>query len=840
MSDSTLPKTNNRNVRIGTASWMLSVVIHGLAYGALLFLASREVAESSLSPSAEVGGSVDRDKAVTQSAAQSGAAERSEVEVSRRQVGQLVAMRNQLQQIRDVTEKKLGQRSETLAENAPRDIQNALQQVDRAQSAVRKAQAEAVDAQAKASAARSKTQQTEGKNAPEVDKAQQEGATAQSRALAAQEQAVAAQQAAARNTQLSGEPFAPVKTALEEASRKQKEAQDAQKKAAEALARLEERSTMESEAHGKAQQARQKFEAVEKKSQQAATQAESAKGVQEASQKAFEDMQRRADDSARKADELRRAAEQAELASQRKGAEIAARQSELAQRQRGEAEERFKQAKQQAEMRRREADAARDETRRAQDDLNREEAALRDRSQAADAAQKEAAEAQTQAAQKQAEAQTAQTQAGKVAMQANAKTGIAKTGDAAKKEGPTGAGQDTTRSAKNQKGASSTAASGNSGPDLKTKNIADLLDIATSTEKEIAELDRQIRAANLAMATQVPYSEALAQTDAAAPLRQPLDRNVLSGQDGNGAARNEQVAQARAQIAGMVASGQRMLARSGGAPGDKQRANGRSGANATRPGGSAAQVGTGPLGVRGSVIDPVRDARMMPLAQQDSGQPKDLTVAMKSLSAGSIGSPSDNPRSRPVEGGPEPVGAYRAPEIASEAILQKAIPGRRVTAKGQGAEWMFVNSWYTIGPFSNEGRANLNRRFAPESVVDLDATYVGKDNQPVRWQFVQNATPMLLPAQAAEYAIYYAYTELWFDEPRDLWIAIGSDDASTIWIEGQMVWRSRDDLKSWNAGEGLRRVHFKKGLNRVLYRVENGWGEIGLSLVIQLKPSAQQ
>jgi hypothetical protein len=239
----------------------------------------------------------------------------------------------------------------------------------------------------------------------------------------------------------------------------------------------------------------------------------------------------------------------------------------------------------------------------------------------------------------------------------------------------------------------------------------------------------------------------------------------------------------------------------------------------------------------GSSIDPARDSRMMPLAQQGAGEAKDLSAAMKAMAQapGGGGSVSDNPRPWLGKVGPEPVGAYQPPQAASEAILKKSIPGRRVTAKGQGAEWMFVNSWYTIGPFPNEGRANLHRRFAPESVVDLDATYVGKDNRPVRWQFTQNATPMLRPPQPVEYAIYYAYTELWFDEPRDLWVAIGSDDASTIWIEGQMVWKSRDDLKAWSAGEGLRRVHFKKGLNRVLYRLENGWGEIGLSLVIQLK-----
>ena len=38
-----------------------------------------------------------------------------------------------------------------------------------------------------------------------------------------------------------------------------------------------------------------------------------------------------------------------------------------------------------------------------------------------------------------------------------------------------------------------------------------------------------------------------------------------------------------------------------------------------------------------------------------------------------------------------------------------------------------------------------------------------------------------------------------------------------------------------NADEGLRKVHFKQGLNRIVYRLENGWRGMGLSLVICLK-----
>ena len=67
-------------------------------------------------------------------------------------------------------------------------------------------------------------------------------------------------------------------------------------------------------------------------------------------------------------------------------------------------------------------------------------------------------------------------------------------------------------------------------------------------------------------------------------------------------------------------------------------------------------------------------------------------------------------------------------------------------------------------------------------------------------------------------------------------MAIGSDDFSKVWIEDQLVWSSGKSLKAWKLNEGLRKVHFKAGINRVLYRVENGNDKTEFSLVVSLQP----
>ena len=197
---------------------------------------------------------------------------------------------------------------------------------------------------------------------------------------------------------------------------------------------------------------------------------------------------------------------------------------------------------------------------------------------------------------------------------------------------------------------------------------------------------------------------------------------------------------------------------------------------------------------------------------------------------------------------PETAAPKEAPPLkGGDPLLQ---PGNimRMTGGRAGipAQWMYISSWYVIGPFPNPNRVNLRRKFAPESVQDLDATYIGKDGRTVRWEFMQarnrdhinqwginekNAAEVI-PRNREEYAIFYAYAEVVMDAECDRWIAIGSDDRSDVWINDIPVWGSSNKLKPWRLAEDFRRVHFRKGRNTILARIENGHWNFGWSLCI--------
>lgn len=167
--------------------------------------------------------------------------------------------------------------------------------------------------------------------------------------------------------------------------------------------------------------------------------------------------------------------------------------------------------------------------------------------------------------------------------------------------------------------------------------------------------------------------------------------------------------------------------------------------------------------------------------------------------------------------------------------------GRSIkSTEGVGARWLVVDSWYVVGPWPNPKRSNRDRKFPPENKVDLDATYEGKDGRKLKWQFMQAAggwhKTVLTPPNASEYAIYYFYTEVRSDAARDLWFATGSDDKSVVWINDMLVWESEGKEKGWGIGEGYRKVHLKKGVNRILYRLENGHKGMGMSLIFYANP----
>ena len=201
-----------------------------------------------------------------------------------------------------------------------------------------------------------------------------------------------------------------------------------------------------------------------------------------------------------------------------------------------------------------------------------------------------------------------------------------------------------------------------------------------------------------------------------------------------------------------------------------------------------------------------------------------------------------------------PYSKYRGPRLNESMVKAQALPGRRFSKDAERKGWLYVNTWYMIGPWENYGRDDFAIIHQPEISVDFDAVYtdgqvgvgieetesdpikmIGKEvklDGTLRWKFMQSESMHTTVPGTTGHSTYYAYTELYFDEATTMLVAIGTDDSGRIWINGKDVWQ--DKGTSWyHIDEHIEPFTFQQGWNRVLLRLENGGGgAAGFSFLI--------
>lgn len=173
--------------------------------------------------------------------------------------------------------------------------------------------------------------------------------------------------------------------------------------------------------------------------------------------------------------------------------------------------------------------------------------------------------------------------------------------------------------------------------------------------------------------------------------------------------------------------------------------------------------------------------------------------------------------------------------------------GRVFGAGGAFATRVYLDSWYVIGPFAGRGEDSLDTVYPPEEDVDLDGVYRGLDGRVLQWRYASRGFYPFLPPDRAENAVYYAYTEVRIDQARDLWLSIGADDDSMLWLDGRRVWASAPGDKPWYhppyylrdeqvaslaLAEGHRRVHLEAGVHRLLFKLFNDRDRTFFSVVL--------
>ncbi|MFC4992906.1 hypothetical protein [Rubritalea tangerina] len=192
--------------------------------------------------------------------------------------------------------------------------------------------------------------------------------------------------------------------------------------------------------------------------------------------------------------------------------------------------------------------------------------------------------------------------------------------------------------------------------------------------------------------------------------------------------------------------------------------------------------------------------------------------------------------------------------VDGRAVLANVLPGRRFTAKSPREGYVFIDTWHIIGPWdasvSRYNAVDFSRIYPPETKLDLDAVftsgkrkrvyddergYAGRGEMDGRltWQFYQSPTvEVRIPReQLANDALYFAYTEVFFEQETEMYMAFASDDAARIRVNGEIVFQDTG-LSPYVIAEQVRKVRFKRGINKVLVRLVNGPGPCRFSLLL--------
>ncbi|WFB36340.1 hypothetical protein P3T73_00995 [Kiritimatiellota bacterium B12222] len=235
-------------------------------------------------------------------------------------------------------------------------------------------------------------------------------------------------------------------------------------------------------------------------------------------------------------------------------------------------------------------------------------------------------------------------------------------------------------------------------------------------------------------------------------------------------------------------------------------------------------------------LDMQRKQKLMSVSHQQRSKSLDLTGLM-----GGANSSSENGDASSGQSGQ--VKALPKSELSEKIVVARALPGRRFTDEALRKGWLYIDTWYIIGPW--DLREYKSTVLPPETEIDLDAVYTNGKSGRIRlarshklidvdgklqWRFHQSDKLFVRPPIETGDAIYFAYTELYFDQQRDILVAIGIDDNSKVWINDQVIWSS--NVNTWELGTSLRKVTFRKGYNRVLIRMENGAPLMDFSLVL--------
>jgi hypothetical protein len=170
--------------------------------------------------------------------------------------------------------------------------------------------------------------------------------------------------------------------------------------------------------------------------------------------------------------------------------------------------------------------------------------------------------------------------------------------------------------------------------------------------------------------------------------------------------------------------------------------------------------------------------------------------------------------------------AFRSARSSEQLTLAQA----RLKESGETVDIIeqmgFVIDWQLLGPFDAPEKTGFAKTFPPETRVDLDAKYTGKDDAEIRWKRHRTGDALgqvdLIPSVAGvNEAVAYAYAEIECKGGKAE-LRCSADDNLSVWLDGEKVLAREQWLNGTRLDRFAVPVTLKPGVNKILVKICQG------------------
>ena len=128
-----------------------------------------------------------------------------------------------------------------------------------------------------------------------------------------------------------------------------------------------------------------------------------------------------------------------------------------------------------------------------------------------------------------------------------------------------------------------------------------------------------------------------------------------------------------------------------------------------------------------------------------------------------------------------------------------------------------------IHPFDNPDESGFDIAYSPEKEINLEQEYIGKNNCKLKWYKTTGSGESAFSNVPEDDVIGYALTYIDSETERTEILSLGSDDGIKVWVNDQLIW-SNFVHRALAPAQDVIALPLKKGSNKLLIKISNGWG----------------